>query len=97
MPHEKGGDAECGRSDAVKVLGDFRSLDAAVGKSHGRGPPMKVVHPHQSETGRCIGDGLGVPPNAGNHVEKRLDVVADGFKTLHLCRGEVTFIAEGAA
>ena len=94
MRAEKGGVAECGRSDPVEILGDLGCFDAPVGKIHRRGPAMKMIHTHETKAGCRIGYGLGIAANAGNHVEKCFDIVADGFKTFDLCRCQAGVITQ---
>ena len=72
----------------IKILRHFRRFDTAVGKSHRRGTAMKTVHPHQSETCCGIGNRLWITPDSRHHVEKRLDIVADGLESFDIGCGQ---------
>ena len=55
---------------------------------------MQTEHAHHAKTRSRIGDGLWITPDSGHHVEKRLDIVADGFEPRNIIAEQVLFLLQ---
>ena len=57
---------------------------------------MQTEHAHHAKTRGRICDGLWITPDSGHHVEKRLDIVADGFEPRNIIAAQ-SFVSCGRA